>query len=137
LTRHILPKSPLAPLCQRGEFLPLAKGGEEGFSFKRLYNYGMINNSQWLRFDSVYMTRKAAAKKGLVNNLTTNPQFRSVPQLPDPARSHLFRIILRFGFYLSILDHQELGEDRMPCSSQSQHSRLRKNQSQSSDHHRT
>jgi hypothetical protein len=45
LTRHILPKSPLAPLCQRGEFLPLAKGGEEGFSLKRLYNYGLINKS--------------------------------------------------------------------------------------------
>jgi len=24
-------------------FLPLAKGGEEGFSLKRLYNYGLIN----------------------------------------------------------------------------------------------
>ena len=46
MTRHILPKSPLAPLCQipRNAGLPLAKGGEEGFSFKRLYNYGLINN---------------------------------------------------------------------------------------------
>ena len=32
LARHILLKSPLAPLFQRGEFLPFVEGGEEGFS---------------------------------------------------------------------------------------------------------
>ena len=39
----ILRKSPLTPLFQRGEFLPFAKGGEEGFSFQCLHNYGLIN----------------------------------------------------------------------------------------------
>jgi hypothetical protein len=39
--RHILPKSPLAPLFQRGEFLPLVKGGKEGFNLGSLYNYGL------------------------------------------------------------------------------------------------
>ena len=29
---------------QRGEFLPLVKGGQEGFSFQCLYNYGQTNN---------------------------------------------------------------------------------------------
>jgi len=29
---------------QRGEFLPFAKGGKEGFSFRYLYNYGLISN---------------------------------------------------------------------------------------------
>jgi len=36
-------KSPLTPLFQRGEFLPFAKGGQEGFSFQCLHNYGLIN----------------------------------------------------------------------------------------------
>jgi len=41
----ILGKSPLTPLFQRGEFLPFAKGGQEGFSFQCLHNYGLINNA--------------------------------------------------------------------------------------------
>ena len=44
IDQAILPKSPLAPLYQRGEFLPLVKGGKEGFSLKRPYNYGLTNN---------------------------------------------------------------------------------------------
>ena len=44
IDQAILPKSPLDPLCQSGEFLPLVKGGKEGFSPKRLYNDGLTNN---------------------------------------------------------------------------------------------
>jgi len=46
IDQAILPKSPLAPLCQipRNAGLPLVKGGKEGFSSKRLYNYGLTNN---------------------------------------------------------------------------------------------
>jgi len=31
LRRHIVRKSPLTPLCQRGVILPFVKGGEEEF----------------------------------------------------------------------------------------------------------
>jgi len=37
-------KSPLTPLCQRGEFLPFLKGGKEGFVLQCPYNYGPISN---------------------------------------------------------------------------------------------
>jgi hypothetical protein len=37
-------KSPLPPLFQRGEFLPLARGGKEGFYLACRYNYGLLNN---------------------------------------------------------------------------------------------
>jgi len=54
LKRHIFLKSPLTPLCQRGEFLPFVsdpersltrrvKGGKEGFSFGCLYNCGLTS----------------------------------------------------------------------------------------------
>jgi len=36
-------KSPQTPLFQRGEFLPLVKGGKEGFDPWCIYNYGLIN----------------------------------------------------------------------------------------------
>jgi len=63
LTRHILPKSPLPPLCQRGEFLPLVKGGKEGFSLKRLYNYGLTNNNRQSK-DTHFLLEKVSIRKG-------------------------------------------------------------------------
>jgi long-chain acyl-CoA synthetase len=42
----LIEKSPLSPLCQRGEhFLPLAKGGEEGFYNQCLHTYDHISNN--------------------------------------------------------------------------------------------
>jgi hypothetical protein len=67
LTRHILTKSPLPPLCQRGEFLPLTKGGEEGFSIMRLYNYGLTNKSAESK-----PCRNELEKGGLVDAIKTN-----------------------------------------------------------------
>jgi hypothetical protein len=32
--------------CQRGGFLPFVKGGQEGFSFRCLYNDGVINKNK-------------------------------------------------------------------------------------------
>src|SRR4030042_3312427 len=42
----LIEKSPPSPLCQRGaHFLPLAKGGEEGFYNQCLHTYDRISNS--------------------------------------------------------------------------------------------
>ena len=46
LTRHAPPKSPLPPLFQRGEFLPLVKGGKEGFNPRGLHNDGLTNKGK-------------------------------------------------------------------------------------------
>jgi hypothetical protein len=62
IAQAILPKSPLAPLCQipRNAGLPLVKGGKEGFSSKRLYNYGLTNN--WATYNGFFL--KVEWKKG-------------------------------------------------------------------------
>ena len=52
MTIHIRPKSPLPPLFQRGEFLPLAKRGEEGFYLACLYNYGLTNKACRIRWET-------------------------------------------------------------------------------------
>ena len=39
----MIKKSPLAPLCQRGEYLPLAKGGKEGFSYVCLHRFETLS----------------------------------------------------------------------------------------------
>ena len=36
----------LTPLSQRGEFLPLAKGGKEGFYLPCLHNDGLANKDK-------------------------------------------------------------------------------------------
>jgi len=46
IEKTFLQKSPLTPLFQRGEFLPLAKGGQEGFELPCLYNYGPMSSRE-------------------------------------------------------------------------------------------
>ena len=43
--------SPNPSLPKRGEFLPFAKGGEEGFRLQCLCNYGLISNYDLVRRD--------------------------------------------------------------------------------------
>jgi hypothetical protein len=70
-------KSPLSPLCQRGaHFLPLVKGGEEGFYNQCLHTYDRISNP--INHALPYLSEENSLRYRKINFFTTSALFRII-----------------------------------------------------------